>query len=69
VKVFRAKLIPPWFNVTVVIDDGKVSVLASKSAFELSALVATLRHAGFQVAVHKTWRDRGGGSRRTAGGR
>lgn len=59
VHVFRARLVPFWFNVACVVDDGSSAVLASKSALELNALVRTLRNAGFDVEVHKTWTDRG----------
>jgi hypothetical protein len=59
VHVFRARIVPFWFNVACVVDDGRSAVLASKSAFELNALVKTLRNAGFDVEVHKTWTDLG----------
>ena len=59
VHVFRARAVPFWFNVAVVVDDGRVAVRASKSAFELGSLVGVLRAAGFDVVVHTTWLDRG----------
>lgn len=59
VHVFRARLVPFWFNVSVAVDDGRIAVRASKSAFELGSLVGVLRAAGFEVVVHRTWFDRG----------
>ena len=59
VHIFRARLVPFWFNVAAVIDDGHVAVLASKSAFGFRGLVAAARRAGYEVTVHKTWLDRG----------
>lgn len=59
VHVFRARLVPCWFNVACVVDDGHLAVIASKSAFELPSLVRSLRSAEFDVTVHKTWTDRG----------
>ena len=59
VHVFRARLIPFWFNVSCVVDDGHRAVVASKSAFELGRLVRALRRAGFETTVHRTWADAG----------
>lgn len=59
VHIFKARLVPFWFNVSAVIDDGHVAVLAAKSAFELRGLVAAVRRAGYEVTVHKTWFDLG----------
>jgi hypothetical protein len=43
VHVFRARLVPFWLNVAVAVDDGRIAVRASKSAFELGSLVGVLR--------------------------
>lgn len=59
VHVFRARLVPFWFNVTCVVDDGHKAVLASKTALSLNKLVMLLRLAGFQPTVHRTWFHRG----------
>lgn len=50
VDVYRARLVPFWFNVSVVIDDGHAAMLASKSAFGLRGLEATLTEARFPRA-------------------
>ncbi|HEX4324851.1 MAG TPA: hypothetical protein VHZ77_09515 [Gaiellaceae bacterium] len=69
VDVYRARLIPFWCNVSVVIDDGEAAMLASKSAFGLRSLETALTEAGFQVRVHHTWTDRGLSSPEIVAGR
>ncbi len=59
VHLYRAWLIPPWYSVGVVIDDGENVCLASKSVFGLRTLVDALTGEGFQVEVHRTWVFRG----------
>jgi hypothetical protein len=59
VDVYRARLVPFWFNVSVVIDDGETAMLASTSAFGLHALQQALTKAGFQVRTHRAWTYRG----------
>jgi hypothetical protein len=59
VDVYHARLIPFWFNVSVVIDNGTTRVLASTWSFGLRRLVRVLRSAGFDVTIHQTWKFRG----------
>jgi hypothetical protein len=59
VDVFRARLIPFWFNVSTLISDGKTVVRASLWSFGFRSLVDTLGAAGFSVQVHRTWFFRG----------
>lgn len=59
VHVYRARLVPFWFNVGVRIDDGSVAVRASMWAFGLRSLITTLTEAGFTVEYHRTWVYRG----------
>src|SRR5689334_19344788 len=60
VHLFHARLIAPWFTVSVVVDDGANAVIVSKSIFARAELQRMLGEAGFVVEVHKTWIDRGG---------
>lgn len=59
VHIYRARLIPFWFNVAAIIDDGSVAVGASTWAFGLNSFVKALNAAGFTVEVHRTWFFRG----------
>jgi hypothetical protein len=59
VDVYRAKLVPFWFNVSVPIDDGRTRVGASTWSFGLRSLTRSLKGAGFDVDLHKTWTFRG----------
>jgi hypothetical protein len=55
VHVYRARLIPFWFNVTARIDDGSSYVLAGRSWFGLRGLIRALTESGFTVELHRTW--------------
>jgi hypothetical protein len=55
VHVYRARLIPFWFNVTVVITDGQYAIGAAVSAFQLKYLVKRWTKAGFEVRLHRSW--------------
>jgi hypothetical protein len=59
VDVYRARLIPFWFNVCALISDGTVTVGASMWSFGFNRLVAALSDAGFRVELHRTWVHRG----------
>jgi hypothetical protein len=59
VHVYKARLIPFWFNVSALITDGHTKVGASMWSFGLRTLVRALKDAGFGVELHKTWFFRG----------
>jgi hypothetical protein len=59
VRVYKARLVPFWCNVSAIVDDGQTAVLASTWSFGLRRLVKALSAAGFQVEVCKTWTFRG----------
>jgi hypothetical protein len=59
VHIYKARLIPPWFNVGVVVDDGESVCLASTWLFVLKPLTKALTGAGFRVVLHRTWTYRG----------
>jgi hypothetical protein len=59
VHVYKARLIPFWFNLSAVISDGQTRVCAFMSAFSLQELVGALKDSGFEVELHRTWLFRG----------
>src|ERR1700722_4168527 len=59
IDIYVAKLVPPWFNVSVPISDGENLVRASMWLPGLRKLREALSSAGFQVSVHRTWLERG----------
>jgi hypothetical protein len=59
VEVYKARLIPFWFNVAAVINDGQTVLGASMWSFGLKTLVKSLAAAGFEVNLHRTWFFRG----------
>lgn len=63
VDVYKARLIPFWFNVSAVVDDGEQLVVAVMWSFRLPRLTRALQSAGFAVDLHRTWMYRGVGRR------
>jgi hypothetical protein len=59
VTVYRARLVPPWFNIAVLVDDGTRRIRASLPLLHFGRLVSSLEAAGFDVDVKSTWLDRG----------
>jgi hypothetical protein len=59
VHIYKARLVPPWCNVSAVIDDGENALLVSMWSLGLKALTEALTAAGFRVEVHRTWFFRG----------
>lgn len=59
VDMFTARLVPPWFNVCVRVDDGERAVGASTWILGRRTLTRTLTACGFTVVEHHTWFFRG----------
>ena len=59
VDVYVARLVPPWFNVTVPIRGEGGTLIASMWILGRRKLRRTLQEAGFEVVDHVTWFDRG----------
>jgi hypothetical protein len=59
VDVYVARLVPPWFNVTVPIRGEGGTLVASMWVLGRRKLRRTLQEAGFEVVDHVTWIDRG----------
>ena len=57
--VFVARLVPPWFNVTVPVRGEAGTLVASMWILGRRKLRQTLQEAGFEVVEHVTWTDRG----------
>jgi hypothetical protein len=58
VTVYRARLVPPWFNVSVLVGDNHRRIRASLPLLHFRRLVSSLEAAGFVVEVKRTWLDR-----------
>ena len=61
VDVYVARLVPPWFNVTLPVHGAGETLVASMWIVGRRKLRRTLREAGFDVTEHVTWVDRGFG--------
>ncbi len=59
VDVFAARLVPPWFNVTIPVHGDAGMLVASMSIFARRRIQQTLQSAGFEVHEHVTWTYRG----------
>ena len=59
VDIYIARLVPPWFNVTVPIRGDGSTLIASTWILGRRGLRRTLQAAGFDVTEHVTWFDRG----------
>jgi hypothetical protein len=59
VHIYKARLIPFWFNASVLITDGQTKVGASMWSFGLRTLTRVLKEADFDVVLHRTWVFRG----------
>jgi hypothetical protein len=59
VQIYVARLVPPWFNVSVLVDDGTRRIRASVPRPRLRRLVTSLQQASFDVQITRTWLDRG----------
>jgi hypothetical protein len=59
VDVYVARLVPPWFNVTVPIRRDGGTLVASMWILSRRRLRRTLYEAGFDVTEHVTWTERG----------
>ena len=60
VDIYIARLVPPWFNVTVPIQGDGGTLFASMWILGRRKLRRTLQAAGFDVTEHVTWFDCGG---------
>jgi hypothetical protein len=63
VSITVARLIPFWFNVSVVMEDRQNRIRLFLWIFGLRALHETLEAAGFEVKIRRTWFSRGPGPR------
>ena len=59
VDVFIARLVPPWFNVSVPVRGEAGTLVASMWIIGRRKLRRTLQQAGYDVVEHVTWVDRG----------
>jgi len=59
VDVYVARLVPPWFNVSVPIHGKGATLIASMWLLGRWKLRRALEAAGFDVVEHVTWTDRG----------
>jgi len=59
VHIYVARLVPPWFNVTVPVQGDAGTLIASMWILGRRNLRRTLQAAGFDVTEHVTWFDRG----------
>lgn len=59
VHLYTARLVPPWFNVTLPVRADTGTLVASMWILGRRRLRQTLREAGFDVVEHVTWTDRG----------
>lgn len=66
VDLFVARLVPPWFNVTIPIRGVDDVMVASRPLWSRKMLRKLLAEAGFQIVEHVTWTDRGFRWRRTS---
>lgn len=57
--IYVAKLLPPWFNVTLPIRADGEMLVASTWILGRRTLRKALDEAGFEVVEHKTWLNRG----------
>lgn len=54
VKVYTARLLPPWMNCSVVVTDERRSVRATFPVWMRWRVVGSLQDSGFSVEVHPT---------------
>jgi hypothetical protein len=59
VDVFIARLVPPWFNVSIPVRGDAATLVASMWIIGRRKLRRTLQQAGYDVVEHLTWVDRG----------
>lgn len=59
VDIYVARLVPPWFNVTVPLRGEGGTLVASTWILARRKLRRTFQEAGFDVTEHVTWFDRG----------
>ena len=59
VFVYRARLLPPWMNFSIVVSDGQRSVLATGPMWNRRKLLGALHSAGFQTIEKITRIERG----------
>jgi hypothetical protein len=59
VHAHTARLIPPWLNLILLIDDGENVCLVTAVLFERKAVMEAVCAAGFRVEVHGSWLFRG----------
>lgn len=55
VMLVKARLVPPWYNTSVVLHDGELVAYATVGQWARSALRAALAAAGFEVREVSTW--------------
>jgi hypothetical protein len=59
VQLYRARLIPPWINSSVVVSDGTRTVLATFPAWMRKRIVKELHDSGFHTTEKVNLIDRG----------
>ncbi len=59
VRLYVARLVPPWFNVALSLHDGAESFAVSTWLPGRPRLADPVVAAGFAVAEHRTWLYRG----------
>jgi len=59
VDIYVARLIPPWFNVSLPVHGPEGTLVASMWILSRRKLRESLQDAGFDVVEQVTWTDRG----------
>ena len=59
VSAYKARAVPPWFNCSFFISDGKQTGLASFPIWKNRRMTDALVSAGFNVREQVTWTQRG----------
>jgi hypothetical protein len=59
VTAYTARLLPPWMCCSIVVADGKRSVLATFPIWMRRKVLSTLKESGFEVARRGTLIERG----------
>ena len=59
VEVYVARLVPPWFALTIPIRGEEGTLVATVLLPDRRKVMRALREAGFDIVEHITWIDRG----------
>ncbi|MFZ0058691.1 MAG: hypothetical protein WAL35_01425, partial [Acidimicrobiales bacterium] len=58
-EVYVARLVPPWFALTIPIRGEEGTLVATVLLPDRRKVMRALREAGFDIVEHITWIDRG----------